>query len=83
MSEEEQIRADMALTLKAMGLTLLGVLVSTGITVAFGLTGPWWLRVLAGAGTTLGLAALVKLASGARRGPIARLANWMIGAPHP
>ena len=78
---EDRREADTAITLKAAGLTLLGVIVSVGVTVGFGVPGPWWFRVLVGAAVTVGLAALVKLASGSRRGPLARLANWMIGAP--
>ncbi len=82
MSEEDRDR-QAAITLKAAGLTVISVIVSVGTTVGFGLTAPWWVRVLAGVGTTLGLIVLVKLGSGARRGPLARLANWVIGAPSP
>jgi hypothetical protein len=80
MSEDRR-DAQTALTLKATGLTLLGVIVSIGVTVGFSLGGAWWARVLAGAGVTVALAVVVKLASGSRRGPLARLANWMVGAP--
>ncbi len=80
---DDRRQAETAITLKAAGLTLLGVIVSVGVTVGFGVPGPWWFRALVGAAVTLGLAILVKLTSGSRRGPLARLANWMIGAPKP
>ena len=82
MSDERR-DPEIALALKGTGLTLLGVILSVGVTVGFSMAGPWWLRVLIGTAVTLGLAALVKLASGSRRGPLARLANWMVGAPDP
>ncbi len=69
-----------SVTLTAAGVTLLGVLVSIGFTVGFGLKTDTWLRVAAGAGSTLALLAVVKLATSAGRGPLARLANWTIGA---
>lgn len=80
-TEDDRRAADTAITLKAAGLTLLGVIVSVGVTVAFGIPGPWWLQIAGGVGVTVGLAALVKLTSGSRSGPLARIANWMIGAP--
>jgi len=68
------------LTLTAGGITLLGVLVSVGVTVAFGIKSDWWVRVLAGAGTTILLIAVVKLGTAAGRGPLARAARWTIGS---
>ncbi len=70
-----------SLTLTTGGITLIGVLLSVGVTVAFGLKGEWWVRGLAGLGTTVGLAILVKVATASGRGPLARLAHWMIGSP--
>lgn len=81
--EQEELKASTAVTLKATGVTLLGVIASIGISVGFGIGGPWWFRALVGAATAVVLAAVVKLGSGSRRGPLTRLANWMIGAPHP
>lgn len=69
------------LSLTTGGITLLGVLLSVGITVAFGIKEDWWIRVLAGAGTTVLLVVLVKLGTGAGRGPLARAANWVINSP--
>lgn len=72
-------RSSTSLSLTTGGITLLGVLVSVGTTVGFGVAGPWWARVLAGAMTTLVLAVVVKLGTRAGTGPVARLAKWMIG----
>jgi hypothetical protein len=74
-------RTSTSLTLTTGGITLLGVLLSVGVTVGFGVSGPWWLRGLAGAGTTLALVVLVKLGTSSGRGPLARAANWVIGSP--
>ncbi len=66
------------LTLQATGVTLLGVLLSIGITVAFGLSRPWWIRVLAGAGTTLALAFSVWFL-GTKTRMLVRLTDWITG----
>lgn len=70
-----------SLTLTTGGITLLGVLLSIGVSTGFGVSGPWWVRLLAGVGATVALAVVVKLGTAAGKGPLARLANWMIGAP--
>lgn len=70
-----------SLNLTTGGITLLGVLVSVGTTVGLGVNHDWWIRVVAGVGTTLVLIVLVKLGTGAGRGPLARVANWVIGSP--
>lgn len=75
-----QERSSTSLNLTTGGITLLGVLVSVGTTVGLGIEGPWWIRLLAGMGTTLALIVAVKLGTGAGRGPVARLANWIIGS---
>lgn len=72
-------RSSSTLSLTTGGITLLGVLLSVGATVGFGITGAWWFRLLVGAGTTLALAIGVKLGTKAGTGPVARLARWMIG----
>ena len=74
-------RTSRSLNLTTGGLTLLGVLLSIGVTVGLGISGAWWLRVLVGMATTLVLVVLVKFATASGRGPIARIANWVIGAP--
>ena len=74
-------RTSRSLNLTTGGLTLLGVLLSIGVTAGFGITGAWWLRVLGGLLTTIVLVGLVKLGTASGRGPIARMANWVIGAP--
>ncbi len=74
-------RSSTAVTLTAAGVTLLGVLLSIGVTVGLGISGPWWLRVGAGFASTVALVVLVKLTTRKGRGPLARLANWTIGAP--
>ncbi len=73
-------RTTTSLNLTTGGITLLGVLVSVGATAGFGINEDWWTRVLVGAGTTLVLVVIVKLGTGAGRGPVARLANWVIGS---
>lgn len=72
-------RSSTTLTLTTGGITLLGVLLSVGVSVGFGVKGPWWVRVLAGAATTLALVTAVKLGTSAGRGPLARAARWVIG----
>lgn len=72
-------RTSRSLSLTTGGITLLGILLSIGVTVGVGLDASWWVRVLAGTGTTLALSVVVKLGSSAGRGPLARMANWMIG----
>lgn len=73
-------RTSRSLSLTTGGITLLGVVLSIGLTVAFGVGGQWWIKVIVGAGTTLTLALLVKLGTAAGRGPLARAANWIIGS---
>lgn len=77
----ETSRSSRSLNLTTGGLTLIGVLLSIGVTVGIGVEGDWWVRVLAGLGTTLGLVAAVKLGTSSGRGPLARAANWVIGSP--
>lgn len=70
-----------SLSLTTGGITLLGVLLSVGVTVAFGITAEWWVRALAGIGTTVVLVVIVKAATASGRGPLARIAHWIIGSP--
>ncbi|HEV2058896.1 MAG TPA: hypothetical protein VGR11_06025 [Solirubrobacteraceae bacterium] len=72
-------RTSRSLSLTTGGITLLGVLLSIGVTVGMGLSAQWWIRILAGVATTLALSVIVKVGSSAGRGPLAQLANWMIG----
>lgn len=72
-------RTPRSLSLTTGGITLLGVMLSIGISVGFGIAGPWWVRLLAGAATTVLLALAVKFGTAAGHGPLARAANWMIG----
>ncbi len=74
-------RTARSLSLTTGGLTLLGVLLSIGVTVGIGVSAEWYLRLLAGLGTTITLVVVVKLGTSSGRGPIARLANWVIGHP--
>ena len=74
-------RSSRTLTLTTGGITLLGVLLSLGVTVGFGIKADWWVRVLAGVGTTLFLVVVVRLGTASGRGPLARLADWVIGGP--
>lgn len=61
------------------GITLLGVMLSTGVSVGLGVGGAWWIRLLAGVGTVVLLIVVVKVGTAAGRGPLARLARWTIG----
>lgn len=69
---------DNQLTLQSVGLTLVGVIVSIGVTVGFGIVGPWWFRLALGTGTAIGLIVLVGYA-GRRTSLLARLANFITG----
>jgi len=68
------------LTLTTGGITLLGVLLSVGVSVGLGISGSWWIRGAAGLGTTLLLILVVKFGTSAGRGPLAKLARWTIGS---
>lgn len=72
-------RTSRSLSLTTGGITLLGVLLSIGTTVGFGVSGPWYVRVLAGVAATAVLIVVVKAGTAAGRGPVARLANWTLG----
>jgi len=78
---QDSERTGRSLNLTTGGLTLLGVLLSIGVTTGFGISGAWWARVLAGLATTIVLVVLVKLGTASGRGPLARIANWVIGTP--
>lgn len=73
-------RTSRSLSLTTGGITVLGVVLSIGTTVGIGLSGPWYLRLGAGVAVTLLLVVVVKVGSNAGRGPLARLADWMIGS---
>ncbi len=79
-SQQGQERSSRSLSLTTGGLTLLGVLLSIGVTVGFGVKGELWVRIAAGVATTVVLVVLVKLGTDSGRGPIAKLANWVIGS---
>ncbi len=76
MSDE---RTSRSLSLTTGGITLLSVLFGIGVTVELGISGNWLERLAAGAVTSV----VVKLGSGRGRGPLARLANWVIGSGSP
>ncbi len=76
-------RSSRSLNLTTGGLTLLGVFASISVTVAFGVNVVWWQRVLIGTATAALLVLTVKLGTSSGQGPVARLANWVIGASAP
>lgn len=80
-TDESGDRTSRSLSLTTGGLTLLGVLLSIGVTAGTSFGGPWWGGVLIGIGTTVLLALGVKAATSSGRGPLARVANWVIGRP--
>lgn len=67
--------------LRAMGITILGVLFSIGATVGMGLSAhPWWVRLASGVVVAVALGITFKLATRAgSRGPVARAADWITG----
>lgn len=67
------------LTLEAAGITLIGVIISIGLTVGFGLRTDLWIRVIAGAGTAGVLVVVVKLSS-SEGAALRRAANWITRA---
>ncbi len=71
------------LTLTTGGITLLGIILSIGVTVGFGLNVEWWLRLVLGVATSVVLVLVVKVATRAGHGPLARLARWTINEPQP
>lgn len=73
-------RSSTDVTLTAAGLTLLGVILSIGVTVGFGVGGPWWVKIGAGAASSVLLVFIASWATSTGRGTLARLANWIIGA---
>lgn len=78
---DPQQRSQTTLSLTTGGITLLSVVLSIGVTVAFGIEAPVWARLLAGVGTVVVLTTAIKLGSSAGHGPLARLSSWVIGAP--
>ena len=68
-------------SLTSTGITLLGVLLSIGITVGLGIPSRWWIRLAAGAAVVVLLGLAIKLGSSDHRGLIARLANWIVNSP--
>lgn len=78
-SDRAQQRTTRSLSLTTGGITLLGVLLGIGATVAFGITADWWVRLIAGGATTAALIVAVKLGTATGHGPLARVANWIIG----
>ena len=67
------------LTLEAAGITLIGVIISIGLTVGFGLKTDLWTRVGVGAGTADVLLLVVKL-SCSERAALGRAAHWITRA---
>ena len=81
MTDGDSEATQRTLTLTTGGITLLSVLLGIGVTVGLGVEAPWLVQVAAGAATTILLITAVKLGTSAGRGPLARLAAWVIGRP--
>lgn len=67
------------LSLETAGITLIGVIISIGLTVGFGLKTELWIRVIAGAATAGVLVVLVKM-SASEGAALRRAANWITRA---
>jgi hypothetical protein len=65
------------LTLESAGLTLLGIILSIGTTVGFGIRAAWWVRVLGGVASAVLLILVVGFLARPGAGPVARLARWL------
>lgn len=76
-----QATDEIATSLTSTGITLLGVLASIGLTVGFGVSAVWWIRVIAGVAAVVGLTIAIKVGTASRRGPLARLSSWIQNAP--
>jgi hypothetical protein len=69
-------------TLTAVGVTLLGIILSLAVSVGLGIRGTWWLRVGAGAATAILLVVTIKLGTRhGSRGLLARVARWILSGP--
>jgi hypothetical protein len=65
----------------ALGITLLGVIFSIGVGVGVGIEAAWPVRVGAALATMVLLATVVKVSTRSGHGPLARLADWLVGSP--
>lgn len=82
MNETDRQSQDGSSTLTAVGVTLLGIALSLAVSVGFGIPGAWWLRVGAGAATAILLVVAIKLGTRrGSRGPLARVARWILNGP--
>jgi hypothetical protein len=78
--DEQQPREAEHRTLRSLGLTLLGVVLSISTTAAFGSPGPWWMRVGVGVATAFALLLVIKVSTDqGAQGPVVRLADWITG----
>lgn len=77
--EGEELSRSGRLTLQATGVTLLGVILSISLTIAFGIKTAIWIKVLAGFATAVLLVAVVKLSSH-ESAALRRAADWLLRA---
>ncbi len=75
-SEQEEV-SGRTLELESAGLTMLGIFLSIGVTVALGIRADWWLRVCTGLGAVALLVVLFGYVVRPGQGPVARLARWL------
>ncbi len=66
------------LALQAAAITLLAVLLSIGVTVAFGVSASWSIRLAAGIAPTVGLAVAIWLL-GTRTSMLVCVTDWITG----
>lgn len=83
MSDGQSRGDSQSLSLTTGGITLIGVLLSIGVTVGFGIKAELWIRIVAGLATSVGLIVGVKLLTRSGAGPLARIARWVISDPDP
>jgi hypothetical protein len=74
--EVAPIRAEVGRAFNETRLAVLGIIVPIGLTVGFGVSGPWWVRVAAGVGSVLIFGGLIRVG----RQPVMVTMHWLTDA---
>jgi hypothetical protein len=75
--EDERNITSRTMHLESAGLTLIGIMLSIAVTVALGVHGRWWTRVVSGLGTIALLLVFFGYVARPGKGPLTRLARWL------